>query len=265
MAQAEQPHLRIYCVCGQKMKVTESLFGRPGKCIACRQKIRIPKLDEVPEGETEIYLKDHPEFLRKTSIRRKKSTPKDRTEAIDKVRTREVVYRKRKEGETPDDIVPEEDQVELGESRPATVALDILEPMRELSSLDARISRELEARRDGNRAQDQARGYHSTAVLLVDGTVLSAGGGLGGDPCDGNEGPGECQDAASHIAAPLREPHSVRNQSQLGVFINESLEGGFYYFYYRIRHASPGLLSAIPWGGRMAILPDWAQRPKSAS
>ena len=55
-------HLRIYCVCGQKMKVSEEMFGRPGKCIACRQKIRIPYLDELPVGAEEIYLKDHPEF-----------------------------------------------------------------------------------------------------------------------------------------------------------------------------------------------------------
>lgn len=40
--------------------------------------------------------------------------------------------------------------------------------------------------------QDQARTYHSTALLLVDGTVLSAGGGLDGDVCTGSGAPGEC-------------------------------------------------------------------------
>ncbi len=40
--------------------------------------------------------------------------------------------------------------------------------------------------------QDQARTYHSTALLLVDGTVLSGGGGMRGDPCDGLAAPGEC-------------------------------------------------------------------------
>jgi YVTN family beta-propeller protein len=43
-------------------------------------------------------------------------------------------------------------------------------------------------------AQDQARTYHSTAVLLTDGRVFSAGGGLDGDSCANPEGPGECQD-----------------------------------------------------------------------
>ncbi|MEZ4331861.1 MAG: DUF1929 domain-containing protein [Myxococcota bacterium] len=41
-------------------------------------------------------------------------------------------------------------------------------------------------------AQDQARTYHSTAVLLPDARVVSGGGGLNGDPCDGLGSPGEC-------------------------------------------------------------------------
>ena len=50
MPEGEPPRLRIYCTCGQKMKVSTSMLGRPGKCIACRQKIRIPSLDELPAG-----------------------------------------------------------------------------------------------------------------------------------------------------------------------------------------------------------------------
>lgn len=42
-------------------------------------------------------------------------------------------------------------------------------------------------------AQNQARAYHSTAVLLSDATVLSAGGGLGGNSCANPQGPGECE------------------------------------------------------------------------
>ena len=46
MAKAKTPRLRIYCICGQKMKVSASMYGRPGKCVACRQKIRIPSAEE---------------------------------------------------------------------------------------------------------------------------------------------------------------------------------------------------------------------------
>lgn len=67
MPQIDTPglQLRIFCICGQKMRVSSTMFGRPGKCIACRQKIRIPRLDEIPPDASEIFLKDHPEFLRK--------------------------------------------------------------------------------------------------------------------------------------------------------------------------------------------------------
>ncbi|HRK35488.1 MAG TPA: hypothetical protein PLJ47_12900, partial [Candidatus Hydrogenedentes bacterium] len=72
MPSSELAPLRIYCVCGQKMKVSEDMFGRPGKCIACRLKIRIPHPDELPQKTDVIYLKDHPEFLRKAKKRSSK-------------------------------------------------------------------------------------------------------------------------------------------------------------------------------------------------
>lgn len=63
--------LRIYCICGQKMRVKPDMYGKPGRCVACRQKIRIPTREEIPEGVKEIYLKDHPELLRKSSSKEK--------------------------------------------------------------------------------------------------------------------------------------------------------------------------------------------------
>lgn len=66
MPSAKAAELRVYCICGQKMKVSTAMFGRPGKCVACSQKIRIPTPEELPSGLTDVYLKDHPEFLRKT-------------------------------------------------------------------------------------------------------------------------------------------------------------------------------------------------------
>lgn len=64
MPDVKSSSLRIYCICGQKMRVSEKMYGLPGKCVACRQKIRIPKKEEIPDGTTEIYLRDHPELLR---------------------------------------------------------------------------------------------------------------------------------------------------------------------------------------------------------
>ncbi|HOV32482.1 MAG TPA: hypothetical protein PLX23_03865 [Candidatus Hydrogenedens sp.] len=77
MSEPKETELRIYCICGQKMRVQADMYGKPGRCVACRQKIRIPNKDEIPQGVTEIYLKDHPEYLRKKSTREKKETPSD--------------------------------------------------------------------------------------------------------------------------------------------------------------------------------------------
>lgn len=113
--------LRIYCICGQKMKVSESMFGLPGKCVACRQKIRIPRPDQLPSDVTEVYLKDHPEFLRKTKKRRT-SRPEIRRQ------------------------VDEPEGVVLGEpaERVSSAILDILEPLRVLCSLEHKITRQLD-------------------------------------------------------------------------------------------------------------------------
>lgn len=70
MPDAAKSSLRIYCVCGQKMKVSSSMYGLPGKCIACRQKIRLPRSDELEEGIEEIHLKDHPHLIRKSKQKR---------------------------------------------------------------------------------------------------------------------------------------------------------------------------------------------------
>jgi hypothetical protein len=64
MPDVQSSALRIYCLCGQKMRVSEKMYGLPGKCVACRQKIRIPRKEDVPEGVFDIYLKDHPELVR---------------------------------------------------------------------------------------------------------------------------------------------------------------------------------------------------------
>ena len=130
-------HLRIYCVCGQKMKVSEEMFGRPGKCIACRQKIRIPEWDEVPDGVEEIYLKDHPEFLRKVSTNPVALSPDTPQEPVGGEGSEASKY----EVASDDTARPKEKS-----SRAAVIVpLDTLEPIRELCSLERKFSREAKA------------------------------------------------------------------------------------------------------------------------
>jgi len=116
MPSSEAAQLRIYCVCGQKMKVSEDMFGRPGNCVACRQKIRIPRPEEIPANTTELYLKDHPEFLRKVKHR-----PIDESE-----------------------VSPVAD-TDDGKQKKSTAPFEVLEPLRLLCSLRAKADRQLRA------------------------------------------------------------------------------------------------------------------------
>ncbi len=131
--------LRIYCICGQKMRVSSNMLGRPGKCVACRQKIRIPRLEELPgdgSGYYEFYLKDHPELLRKPAA----------------AKSIEKATREEEEEERGDD----QEDLALGE--PAETAeyipLDILEPLRILCSFEYAVERRLEALRQAGRHAD---------------------------------------------------------------------------------------------------------------
>ncbi len=131
--------LRIYCICGQKMRVSSNMLGRPGKCVACRQKMRIPRLDELPgdgSGYYEFYLKDHPEFLRKPAA----------------ARSVERAIREEEEEERGE----EQEDLALGDPSEATeyIPLDVLEPLRILCSFEYAIERRLEALRQAGRHTD---------------------------------------------------------------------------------------------------------------
>lgn len=118
MPQAESAELRIYCICGQKMRIQAAMFGRPGKCIACRQKIRIPRSDEIPSDSPEIHLKDHPEFLR---------NPKAAAQSTEEI-----------PADDPEDLSLGE--AETGEE---TIPFQVFEHLRLLCNLDNKILRRL--------------------------------------------------------------------------------------------------------------------------
>ncbi|HPO16106.1 MAG TPA: hypothetical protein PLI09_21905 [Candidatus Hydrogenedentes bacterium] len=133
MPHGEAVKVRIYCLCGQKMKVSESMFGRPGKCVACRQKIRIPQRDEIPAtagGVYDIFLKDHPEFLRKPSL------VQESDEAAEG-----------QESPVIEEAVLETEDVPLGEGPDQTpsIPLDVLEPLRVLCSFEQKVERHLQS------------------------------------------------------------------------------------------------------------------------
>lgn len=135
-------HLRIYCICGQKMRMSEDMFGRPGKCIACRQKIRIPRLDEIPENTDEIHIKDFPQFLRGPV---KKNGPEDKARPRDK------------DGR-PDSAAPKAPAKGAKEkaAKKKAVPLDVLEPLRVVCSAEHNLERRLAALDDGSGEGDRS-------------------------------------------------------------------------------------------------------------
>lgn len=155
MADGQTTHLRVYCTCGQKMRVSESMYGRPGKCVACRQKIRIPSPSEIPPGTTEVYLKDHPEFLRKP-----KRKPRRKEKARPPVEEREIVLHA--DEETPG----EEPAAARG------VPLDVLGILRTLCCLEHKVARELRvydrgAAKAGSKAKAAASAQKTTKEQLL--------------------------------------------------------------------------------------------------
>ena len=132
MPDEKAKHRRIYCICGQRMKIMEDMLGRPGKCVACRQKIRIPTAEEWPDEEERVHLKDHPEFLR---VVKRSDPPEEGVEYTP----------------LPADDADEGEGDEKHRHGPQT-PLDVLEPLRVLANLEHRLKRKLQAVRkaEGN-------------------------------------------------------------------------------------------------------------------
>lgn len=151
MPEGGTAQLRIYCICGQKMKFSSVMFGKPGKCVACRQKFRVPKAEDLPEGTAEIYLKDHPEHIRRAPRPRHIARPKhfehEYTEAIEDSAGEAIA--------TPDgkasNALPGDDE------RISTVPLDTLEPLRNLLSVQYKLSRQLKSLSKASDADRLAR------------------------------------------------------------------------------------------------------------
>lgn len=148
----EARELRIYCLCGQKMKVSPSMFGRPGKCVACRQKIRVPRQDEIDDDCSEIHLRDHPEFLRKSKSRRapvkiavQEALPDAALDVVENVESEDISLGDESESDTP------------------STPLDIFEPLQVLCSLEEKVQRGVQEIR--NVPAGPARSRDKSALL----------------------------------------------------------------------------------------------------
>lgn len=132
MAEVSSDDLRIYCLCGQKMRISRAMYGKPGKCVACRQKIRIPAQDELPEGDQVLYLKDHPEFLRKPG-------QAARVEA-------------KEQADFPGDLDSDDVLLEGESTDVASVPFVLFEPITRLCNYEYKVNSQLQALRDNKPA-----------------------------------------------------------------------------------------------------------------
>lgn len=151
MAGDEQEALRVFCICGQKMRVSKAMYGRPGKCIACRQKIRIPFPEEFPEDSNDIHLKDHPEFLRKVKEAREEGDVLE----LGSTGSVEPTPAKKPRAAKPKDPSRQKD----------VIALDVLEPLRVLSSLETKIDGQLKALKHYKGSQSPEQEKHEQSQL----------------------------------------------------------------------------------------------------
>jgi hypothetical protein len=125
------------------MKVSESMYGLPGKCIACRQKIRLPKLDEIQDGVSEIYLKDHPELLRTPP---NKDLHEETSKALDALKSAKPLKKNTEDDEpTPNTELDIADVSKVNrEDYSGTTPLDPLESLQRLTSLQWKLERKLD-------------------------------------------------------------------------------------------------------------------------
>lgn len=133
MPEAKPFELRIFCLCGQKMKVSRAMLGKPGKCIACRQKIRIPSEAELGPDEVVIHLKDHPEYLRRAKSAPANASPIDEDSTSDLER---------------DDVILEADSGQL-----AAVSFEKFAPIRRLCNYEHQVKLQLQCIREGRPAE----------------------------------------------------------------------------------------------------------------
>ncbi len=125
MSTRESPAVRIFCLCGQKMRLTETMYGRRARCIACQLKIRLPRFEEIPRGVADIFLRDHPEFIR------------EQPQAADPAAEEEDARKRRRTS--------------------ISVPIDPSDTLRKLCSLEKKVWRELKAA-DGQ-SKSELEGY----------------------------------------------------------------------------------------------------------
>ncbi|MBW7866183.1 MAG: hypothetical protein H3C30_17430 [Candidatus Hydrogenedentes bacterium] len=138
----------LYCLCGQKMRVTAGVESRPGKCVSCHQKFWTPLQGEFPPDTVELRLEECPSLLRQ---------PGERVRILEGASSSEPDAAVVKEpsgffdvrGRTPAPGEP------ASEMPPSEYPLDVLEPLRRVAAYEHLVGRQLEKIADGRGVSGQ--------------------------------------------------------------------------------------------------------------
>ena len=180
MTDKNHKELRVVCLCGQKMRVTPEMYGRPAKCVACHLKWFVPDKYEALGAARHVYLAAHPQLLRRPgqfqrypaeSVAEKGHAPVSSATfqpvtGLDVTRLSKVEYIP--DAEEVETLIPEKDGQKKSASqdndsggrasdsqedgtgaRPVQVPLDLLEPLRLLCGYRAELRRRIQAAVDG--------------------------------------------------------------------------------------------------------------------
>ena len=168
--------IRFYCLCGLKMRIPVDMYGKAGKCVACRQKFWVPKPEELPGDDIVVRLADRPELLRRTGDRVRPETslthgdkPNDSTlpppETAPNTASRHSASGSRKAATPPPAERPAAvaDAVSDGGNEEPSAPLDELEPLRQILAYQYLMERQSQdsaaQKTDGKADTDTRRAY----------------------------------------------------------------------------------------------------------
>ncbi len=55
--------LRLFCTCGQKMRIPERKLGKLASCVTCGRAIHVPQRSQIAPGATIVYMRERAESL----------------------------------------------------------------------------------------------------------------------------------------------------------------------------------------------------------
>lgn len=164
MGTASPREVRLFCSCGQKMRVHPAVESLPGRCVSCHRKFWTPRLDELPPDAEEVRLADHPEWRRAPGERTRPVPPPPEAKPASappapppaKPPLPPVEPVREQTGPQDPSIRSEVAGRTRSDAALPAVPLDILEPLRRVASCVELVEQRMREPAEGRTGPDQA-------------------------------------------------------------------------------------------------------------